>query len=174
MSLATFPDEANQLLQTMRLQVGGVQRVTEQFKSFDRSDAVRFLTDAASSTDDGIRCDAIEVLKAVSPEDAYRHVLGLAGDQDPMMRFAALDFLAEFQKPESLPIVLQLLRSDPDGMVRYKAASVLADIGDASVLADLERAAASDDAVDFEGRSIREVATRAIAAINARAGQGRS
>lgn len=86
----------------------------------------------------------------------------------PEVRGDAAEALSYFRDTRSVPILLDQLR-DPSPDVRFWAVFALGQLAEPDVLPELERIAASDDAVLPQWWSIRKEALDAIRSIKARA-----
>ena len=96
-----------------------------------------------SSPDAWIRrlsAEALDELGSTSDEQIEPALLPLLSDPDPMVRNAAAEALCRFGTPATSEPLTRLLHADPDWVVRASAAEALGNIGDRSVLGDLEQA----------------------------------
>jgi HEAT repeat protein len=88
-----------------------------------------------------LRTCALDGLRAM-PELAKAHLKQLLADPDGDVRLLACDLARDLSDPEVPRILCALLESEPSANVCAAAVESLAEIGDASAIASLERCAA--------------------------------
>jgi HEAT repeat protein len=93
------------------------------------------------SDEANLRTCALDGLRAM-PELAKAHLKQLLADPDGDVRLLACDLARDLSDPEVPRILCALLESEPSANVCAAAVESLAEIGDASAIASLERCAA--------------------------------
>jgi hypothetical protein len=95
----------------------------------------------------------------------------LATSQEAYWRISCCRQLSAFRDPRAVQALCAALLSDEDPDVRFAAAEALGEVGDATALEALERAAQRDTRENFESRPIAEVARTSIERTKARLDQ---
>src|SRR5262249_44667092 len=126
------------------------------------SHAIEILERLAVEDDPEYRCCALDGMASISRERAEGLALRLLGDPDGAVRGYACDTLGELESPKVVDRSARLLESDPDELVRDRAAYWLGELGDMSALPVLRAAAERDLGTDHEGTPIREHIMRSI------------
>ncbi len=131
--------------------------------------AVRPLLAAMVDDDDGeVRVAAAQALGALGDKRASEPLMSVLGNpaEDPRVRGMAAEALADLGDRRAVPSLIVAL-SDPSPEVRFWAAFALGELGDPLALADLERLAATDDAVVPRWGAVSQEAATAIRHIQA-------
>jgi HEAT repeat protein len=122
-----------------------------------------------ATADTNLRGDAAEAAVRIDSQRGIGLILPLLHDPDPTIRWNICGLLHDFGDERAIEPLMHTLRHDPDSQVRLTAAYALEALGDVRALPALRWAQAHDHGIDYEGRTVSESATDAIAAIEARA-----
>jgi HEAT repeat protein len=159
------------LLQLMHTGKGAGEKVVQKLRRAEPTVIDDILIAMQKDADPDLRYLAVEALFGLRASSAVEAISQLLKDEFVGNRCAACRFIMEMKNPWLSPLLLDRLQKDPEGSVRYIAATALGAIGDSSALRGLGDAAEQDAGTDHEGRPISERAARSIADIKARTHQ---
>lgn len=116
-----------------------------------------------------VRFAAAYALGLIGRDSAISSILEAAQDtrEETRVRGAAIEALADIRNPRVIQDLIPLLK-DPASEVRFWTIFTLGQLGDASIIADLEHLRDTDEAVVPGWRSIREECDEAIRNIHER------
>jgi hypothetical protein len=161
-------DNVRGLVESMYTTLDANKKIRAFLLSADRKFVVSCLDELSNDSNAETACNAVELLVALEGIKGITWAAKLLKNEDESVRWAGCHLLSELDCMEAIDYLVQCLRTDPSGNVRFKAAEALATVGDLSTIAPLTRAAENDKGTDFEGRLIRERALRTVAVILAR------
>ncbi|HEY7152988.1 MAG TPA: HEAT repeat domain-containing protein [Gemmataceae bacterium] len=134
-------------------------------QSLDREPTIESLLKLLRDADGDVRCDAAEALMRIDSKLGTEAVLPLLADLDADVRWHTCGLLYDFGDERVAPRLVEVLRNDPEGHVRFFAADALGKVGDLSAVPSLRHAAQFDTGQDYEGRRVSEAAKEAIESI---------
>ena len=125
---------------------------------------MRLMDDA----DDGVQCEAINALLKWGGSAYLDMILPRMECDSEVVREYVCGVLGDLGDKRAVAPMAKALLNDPSADVRWLAANSLGMIGNLEALSALEHARAYDPYVNWEGRSVREVAAQAIDSIQAK------
>ena len=137
-------------------------------RSMPAMESVRLLERLALEANPDLRARALDAMIIIWPERGKTLAMDFARDTDANVRVFAVHGLIRLDDITSVPLLKNLLESDPDDLVRSWSAFGLGVLGDESTLEILRQCAERDIGQDHEGRPIRDTCLAAIEKINAR------
>lgn len=127
-----------------------------------------YLNHAIHSENIEIVGEALALFGKVSPPLAAAAAIDLLEHQDPNARWIAADILEEVGEVLDEPKVIRRLEIELNPEVRFALVSALRRVGTAKSIPLIKRLSSTDSATDFEGRTISQIASRVIEAIENR------
>ena len=162
------------LLAALRAQQPDVRRAAAQaLGELRHRRAVQPLIAALLNDEDvGVRVAAANALGALGDKRAFEPLMSALGNPagDPRVRGMAAEALADLRDRRAAPALITGL-SDPAPEVRFWCAFALGELGDPFALAELERVAATDDAVVPGWGAVSQEAATAVQHIKAHGGR---
>lgn len=137
-------------------------------QSLDKESTIESLLNLLRDADGDVRCDAAEALMRIDSKLGTEAVLPLLADPDADVRWHTCGLLYDFGDERAAQRLIEVLRNDPEGYVRFFAADALGKIGDLLAVPSLRHATQFDTGQDHEGRRVSEAAKEAIESILAR------
>lgn len=142
----------------------GLQRLGK----LETSEVVQALCEMLADADRDVRMGASELLMSVDRQVAVPRICRLLEDQSDEVRWFICSLVHEARDSAALPSIRNSARSDKCPDIRYYATWIIGHLGDLSDISLLREIASNDLGVDFEGRSISELANEALEEIRVR------
>jgi len=138
-------------------------RVVEELRAGKEAEVSVALENGLRDADPEFRCTVAWVFLVYDFLAALPHVGKLLlHDQDDGVQGYICQILGGSKRREAVPLLIEALKTNPDGTDRVNAAWGLGNIGDPAALPALQKATQMDDGVDYEGRPVKEIAAEAI------------
>ena len=116
-----------------------------------------------------MRLTAMEALPYIVPLEAMVDLLvPCLSDARSSIRWSICKLFGQYPDPRATLSMIEVLQSDENPHVRVVAADALCEIGDARALPALLHAAEHDREKNYEGRTVAQAASEAIASIKER------
>lgn len=140
--------------------------VIKELRSERREIVLDALAQAIQDPDPDYRCEIANVFLEYDYGLAINHVASLLHNCDDA-RIYICQRLGSIGRSEAVPLLGDVLLHDADADNRWWAAWALGSIGNESAIPALKHVIEHDAGTDFEGRTIREIAIKALRRISA-------
>lgn len=156
-----------QLLRSLHSQDDNIYNTVIETLSKDGQAIEPILLDLLQDPNVQIRCDASKAIRVINSDQAVNFLLTLLYDNDSTVRWHTCGLLYDIGDSRAVESLMQLLKSEPDGDVRYVAALALGKIGDKRALPTLQWTVDHDEGVNLQDDPVRLAAQEAIDRIGA-------